>query len=69
MTSCNPDWLDYPEPYHAERIPEYLSDQVERLGLAPCNGQSETPPTGANVSDSRDQASDDDIGPFSTGQP
>lgn len=25
------DWLEYPEPFHADRMPEYLTDQIERL--------------------------------------
>lgn len=39
-------WLDYPEPYHAERVPEYLTDQKERLTMAkpaPCQRCLEVP--------------------------
>lgn len=39
-------WLDYPEPYHAERIPEYLSDQKVRMTMAkpaPCQRCLEVP--------------------------
>jgi hypothetical protein len=37
MTDRVQDWLDFPEPYHAERMAEYLTDQMVRVGATPEN--------------------------------